>query len=167
MASADPPIAPADVLGYWFRDPPFDAAAAMPWMRRWFQGGPEVDREIVDHFAAAVGAAIGGGFGSWEAEPRDRLALIIVLDQFTRNVFRDDPRTFAGDARAQRLALDALDRGLDRPLPPPERDPRTDRDSGGGSVPRRLDREAASARNGARALVRIYFGLRFTAQRRP
>ena len=115
-AAADSPIAPSDVLGYWFRDPPFDATASMPWMRRWFQGGPEVDREIVARFATAVEAAVAGGFPSWEAEPRDRLALVILLDQFTRNVFRDDPRTFAGDPRAQRLAVDALDRGLDRPL---------------------------------------------------
>jgi uncharacterized protein (DUF924 family) len=114
MAAADPAIAPSDVLEYWFRDPPFDATAAMPWMRRWFQGGPEVDRETVARFAAAVAAAIAGGFAGWEPEPRDRLALVIMLDQFTRNVFRDDARTFAGDARAQRLAVDALDRGLDR-----------------------------------------------------
>ena len=109
-------VAPADVLGYWFREEPADAAAAMPAMRRWFQSGPEVDQEIIARFGPVVDAAVAGGLAAWEAEPRDRLALLIVLDQFTRNVYRNDPRTYAGDERAQRLAIDALDRGLDRPL---------------------------------------------------
>jgi uncharacterized protein (DUF924 family) len=111
-----PEIVPADVLGYWFREQPADAAAAMPEMYRWFQSGPEVDQEIVARFAPAVDTAVAGGLTAWEAEARDRLALVIVLDQFTRNVYRNDPRTYAGDARAQRLAVDALERGLDRPL---------------------------------------------------
>src|SRR5262245_64924319 len=109
-------VAPADVLGYWFGEEPADAAAAMPAMRRWFQSGPEVDQEIIARFGPVVDAAVAGGLAAWEAEPRDRLALVIVLDQFTRNAYRNDPRTYAGDERAQRLAIDALDRGLDRPL---------------------------------------------------
>jgi len=109
-------MTPDDVLDYWFRDAPADAAAAMPQMRRWFQGGPDVDREIVARFGPTVETAVTGGLTAWEEAPRDRLALILVLDQFTRNVYRDDPRTYAGDARAQRLALEALDRGLDRGL---------------------------------------------------
>lgn len=111
-----PEIVAADVLGYWFREQPADAAAAMPEMYRWFQSGPEVDQEIIARFAPAVEAAVAGGLATWEAEPRDRLALVIVLDQFTRNVYRNDPRTHAGDARAQRLTVDALERGLDRTL---------------------------------------------------
>jgi uncharacterized protein (DUF924 family) len=111
-----PSLEPADVLDFWFRERPADAEAAMPQLRRWFQGGPDVDREIVARFAPAVGTALGGGFTSWEAEPRGRLALILLLDQFTRSVHRDDPRSVAGDARAQRLALEMLDRGLDRGL---------------------------------------------------
>jgi uncharacterized protein (DUF924 family) len=112
-----PSLEPADVLDFWFRERPADAEAAMPQLRRWFQGGPEVDREIVARFAPAVAAVLDGDFTSWEAEPRGRLALIILLDQLARSVHRDDPRSFAGDARAQRLAAEMLDRGLDRGLP--------------------------------------------------
>jgi uncharacterized protein (DUF924 family) len=109
-------LTPGDVLDYWFRDAPADGASAMPQMRRWFQGGRDVDDEIIARFGSTVEAAVTGGLTAWEEPPRDRLALILVLDQFTRNVYRDDPRTYAGDPRAQRLALDALDRGLDRDL---------------------------------------------------
>jgi uncharacterized protein (DUF924 family) len=109
-------MTPGDVLDYWFHDPPADGDSAMPQMRRWFQGGPDIDREIIARFGPTVETAVTGGLSAWEQAPRDRLALILVLDQFTRNVYRDDPRTYAGDARAQRLALDALDRGLDRGL---------------------------------------------------
>jgi uncharacterized protein (DUF924 family) len=105
-------MTPRDVLDYWFRDAPPDAASAMPHMRRWFQGGPEIDREIIARFGPTVETAVAGGLTDWEQATRDRLALILVLDQFTRNVYRDDARTYAGDARVQRLALDALDRGL-------------------------------------------------------
>src|SRR5262249_33873728 len=109
-------VTPADVLGYWFHEQPPTVASAMPQLRRWFQAGPEVDAEIIARFASAVDAAIAGCLATWEADARDRLALVIVLDQFTRSVHRGDPRTYAGDARAQRLTLDALDRGLDRGL---------------------------------------------------
>jgi uncharacterized protein (DUF924 family) len=109
-------MTPGDVLDYWFRDTPADGASAMPQMRRWFQGGPDIDHEIIARFGPAVETAVAGGLTAWEEAPRDRVALILVLDQFTRNVYRDDPRTYAGDARAQRLAVDTLDRGLDRDL---------------------------------------------------
>jgi uncharacterized protein (DUF924 family) len=109
-------LAPADVLGYWFTAQPADLESAMPHLRRWFEGGPEFDREIIDRFGTAVAAAVEGGFAAWETTPRDRLALILLLDQFTRNVYRGDSRTYAGDARAVRLAVDALDNGLDHAL---------------------------------------------------
>ena len=104
---------PAEVLEFWLGEPATTPDQLGAKMKRWYQGGPAVDAEIRARFADAVATAIDGGFAEWEETPRDRLALIILLDQFPRSVYRDDPRAFAGDSRAQWLALDALDRGLD------------------------------------------------------
>jgi uncharacterized protein (DUF924 family) len=107
---------PEEVLAFWFGEPAADDKGLMTKIFRWFQGGPELDAQINDKFKAAVEAALAGELDDWANEPRSRLALVLLLDQFTRNVYRGDPRTYAGDAKAQALALDAFDRGLDRQL---------------------------------------------------
>jgi uncharacterized protein (DUF924 family) len=88
----------------------------MASVRRWFAGGADLDREIAGRFGATLEAALAGSLDSWAATPRGRLALVIVLDQFSRSALRDRARMYAGDARAQRLALEAFDAGLDRGL---------------------------------------------------
>lgn len=85
--------------------------------KRWFTGGKDLDEEIRSKFGAQVALAQSGGLAEWEAEPQSRLALVILLDQFSRNIFRGKARAFAGDARAQKLVTDALARGLDAELP--------------------------------------------------
>jgi uncharacterized protein (DUF924 family) len=105
-----------DVLAFWFGEPARDEAELMNKVRRWFRGGPEMDAEVIAKFGPTVEAALAGSLDSWTATARGRLALVIVLDQFTRNVFRNDPKTYAGDERAQQLALEAFDRGIDREL---------------------------------------------------
>ena len=57
-------ITPADVLDYWFAAQPEDLESAMPHLRRWFEGGAELDREIIDRFGTAVAAAVDGGFAA-------------------------------------------------------------------------------------------------------
>jgi uncharacterized protein (DUF924 family) len=110
------PIAVDDVLSFWFGEPAQDAAALGTKHTRWFSGGPEFDREIRERFASTVERALAGDLDDWARTTRGRLALILVLDQFTRNIFRESPRAFAGDARAQKLAVEALDARLDREL---------------------------------------------------
>src|SRR5262249_2270673 len=78
-------------------------------------------RAVRDHFATEVDEAVAGGLVDWEGAPRSRLALILLLDQFTRNLYRGEARTYHGDARAQRLAIDAFDRDLVRSLSLEER----------------------------------------------
>jgi uncharacterized protein (DUF924 family) len=108
---------PEDVLDFWFGgEPPTDEAALMAKVKRWYRGGPEMDREVTERFGGTVEAALRGELDGWADRPRSRLALIIVLDQFTRNVLRDQARMYAGDGHAQRLATDAFDRGWDREL---------------------------------------------------
>jgi len=107
---------PEEVLEYWFGTPATTEAELMTSIKRWYMGGPEIDREVRERFGDAVQAALAGELDAWADQPRSRLALIILLDQMTRNTLRDDPGMYAGDAKAQRLALEAFDRGLDAGL---------------------------------------------------
>lgn len=108
---------PAEVLDFWFgRDDAVDP--------RWFNGGATFDALIRQRFGPTVTAALAGELGAWAQDdgsadtPGPALALILVLDQFTRNVFRSTPRAFAGDARALPMALRLLDAGGARGWPP-------------------------------------------------
>lgn len=112
---------PEAVLQFWFETPAADAATLGRKIKRWYMGGPELDAQIVERFGEAVEQALAGKLEHWAADVRGRLALIIVLDQFTRSMFRDDPRTYAGDALAQCLAEDAFDQGLEEELSSEER----------------------------------------------
>jgi len=87
----------------------------------WFGGGPEVDAEIRERFGAAVEAALDGGFRDWEGNARGELALVLLLDQMTRNIYRGDARAFTGDTRARAIVVDALAQGRDLQLAPVER----------------------------------------------
>jgi uncharacterized protein (DUF924 family) len=80
-------------------------------MRRWFEGGAELDAEINARFGATVDAAMAGALDAWQGTPRGRLALILLLDQLTRNRYRGTARMYAGDAKAQAIALAGLDAG--------------------------------------------------------
>ena len=113
--SKTPPGA-QDVLDFWLGD-----GLRLGWCsdnrdELWFGGGPELDADIRQRFGALVEQALAGGLVDWEAHMETRLALVLLLDQFTRNIHRGQPQAFAGDARAQRLVRDALATGLDRGL---------------------------------------------------
>ena len=106
-----------EVLRFWLED-----GLELGWPSRslsalWFGGADTVDQSIRERFGPLVHQAVDGALTDWEAEPLNRLALVLLLDQLTRNVFRGQARAFAGDGRAQTLATDALDRGLDAGLP--------------------------------------------------
>ena len=107
-----------DVLEFWFGD---GSTAIAEKKGLWFRASDELDAEIRARFGSAVEAALAGGFGEWLATARGRLALIILLDQFTRNIYRGSGVAFSGDLLAQRYCLDGLERGDDRSLSPYER----------------------------------------------
>jgi len=110
-----------EVLEFWFGAAARDADEVMTNVRRWYAGGEAVDRVIRERFAGDVEAAFAGKLAGWSETPRGLLALVLVLDQFTRGIFRDSPRTYAGDANAQALAAHAFDTGMDRALSHEER----------------------------------------------
>jgi len=85
-------------------------------MRLWFEGGAEVDQEIRERFGADLERARKGELSDWAKTPRGRLALIVLLDQFSRNVYRGSGEAFASDALSLQLTLDGLDSGHDKPL---------------------------------------------------
>jgi uncharacterized protein (DUF924 family) len=113
---------PEEILSYWF-PPGYDADAETLRQQtmRWFRGGPEVDEEITGRFAPVLERARRGELDSWADAPRGRLALIIVLDQFSRSVYRGTPIAYAQDPAAQRLALEGIEAGMDRGLTDAER----------------------------------------------
>jgi uncharacterized protein (DUF924 family) len=90
-------------------------------MQWWFQGGPAVDREISERFGGVLEEARRGELDSWAETPRGRLALIVVLDQFSRNIYRGSSLSYAQDEKALELAVEGIDAGMDRELTPMER----------------------------------------------
>jgi uncharacterized protein (DUF924 family) len=106
-----PPAAEA-VLRLWFGEGARDAVRD-----EWFRSGDAFDAEIEQRFAAEIEAALRGRLDHWQATPDGAVALILLLDQFTRNTLRHTPRAFAGDARALAVARRAVDAGLHQSLP--------------------------------------------------
>lgn len=118
--STSPDTAPSafDVLDFWFGD-----GLQRDWPSQnlndlWFGARPEQDEAIRQRFGPLVDEALGDGLADWEADPRSRLALIVLLDQLSRNVHRGQRRAFDGDARAQRLSQLSIDEGMDATLTP-------------------------------------------------
>src|SRR5262249_6343398 len=88
----------------------------------WFGDGRSHDAEIRERFGTLHERAAGSALEDcWAASARGRLALILVLDQFSRHVHRGSGKAFAQDATAQRLAADGIARGLDHELIPAAR----------------------------------------------
>jgi uncharacterized protein (DUF924 family) len=111
------PALAAEILDFWLGDGLALGWPSQPLNERWFRGGAALDAEIKARFGPQVLLAVQGGLQDWEAQPHSRLALVLLLDQFTRNVFRGTAQAFAGDARAQQLTLQTLARQQDLALP--------------------------------------------------
>lgn len=108
------------VFDFWFQPAPGQAADA-PRVE-WFKKDADFDRSIAERFGAQIELALEGGLHAWDAEgPQAALARIVVLDQFTRNVYRGTPLAFAGDHQALEAALDMVDAEEDLALPPLQR----------------------------------------------
>ena len=100
-----------DVLGFWF----------VVDRKAWFEKNPAFDAEIRARFLPLYERAAGGELEAWRAEPASCLALVILLDQFPRNMFRGSARAFAADALALQAARHAVTLGFDRGLSADER----------------------------------------------
>jgi len=112
-------VNPADVLEFWFGAPGSVEHGSL--RKCWFEKDPAFDAEIRRRFLALVDEAAAGRLDGWADRPEGLLALIVLLDQFPRNLFRDTPRAFAHDAMALVLAQELVAGGHDRALPPAQR----------------------------------------------
>jgi uncharacterized protein (DUF924 family) len=115
------------VRAFWFGKLPLSAEALDQRMQLWFgyQISPEQQQEWDDsihaQFEPLVRQAIEGELAAWGDGPRRRMSLILLLDQFPRNMYRGTARAFAGDEQALSLALSGMNSGADAALDPVER----------------------------------------------
>ncbi len=105
----DSPFTPQPILDFWFADD------HQPY---WFTRDRGFDTQVRDRFGELYLAAREGKLENWQHAPRSALALILALDQFPRNMFRNSPQAFATDAQALAVARHAVELGYDQQLPP-------------------------------------------------
>ncbi len=99
-----------DILRFWFPIlPKGDRAAMVRQWQWWFRGG--ANATIIAHYAPIVERAVQGGLDVWSLLPPSRLALIIILDQFSRSLYRGTIQAFTQDAQACALTLEGIDIG--------------------------------------------------------
>lgn len=112
-----------EILDFWFGTPDTLTNGEQYGKPRsmWFKSAPAIDREIKERFAEIYQFAVAGLLDGWQDSPTSCLALIIILDQFSRNIFRDTPDAFAADELALSIAKHAIDSGFDRELLPLQR----------------------------------------------
>jgi len=111
------PSGPHEVLLFWFGGP--DERGKRH--KRWFEKSDAFDREVRGRFLALYGEAAAARRAHWMSHPDECLALILVLDQFPRHMFRGTAKAFAADALALQTARHALAQGYDRAMRPVER----------------------------------------------
>ncbi len=97
----------AEILEFWF---------APGMAEKWFERDPDLDREVRDRLGGLHEKAAASEFRDWRQTPEGCVALLVLLDQVPRNVFRDDPRTYATDEMARAVTGHALDQGFDAKL---------------------------------------------------
>jgi uncharacterized protein (DUF924 family) len=116
-----------DLLLFWFGPRPYTAAGVQQHSRLWFGESdapeliPQTDELIRERYGELTLAAEQGKLARWESSPRRRLALILLLDQFSRNIYRDSARAFAQDLKALSLTVSGMQVGADATLDPVER----------------------------------------------
>ena len=103
-----------EILSFWFvgYDSPYEYEYGM--IGKWFSSDPSYNDEIRGRFGEDHRKASNGEYDNWAESPRGALALIILFDQFTRNLYPDTPENVSNDANAVRIARLAVDRGFDK-----------------------------------------------------
>ena len=116
-----------DILEFWFGHRPYTRPVVAKHARLWFgdpsapELRPQADEALRLRFSALAAAAARGDFDVWESSPRRRLALILLLDQIPRSIYRGTPQAYAQDRRALALAVSGTQLGADAALDPVER----------------------------------------------
>jgi uncharacterized protein (DUF924 family) len=111
-----------EILAFWFGTCGADGSLDPAKRKMWFGDGRQYDAGIREQFGALHERACHGELEKeWCATPQGRMALIVLLDQFSRHIHRDTPRAFAQDPAAQKIATEGIGKGVDRQLIPAQR----------------------------------------------
>ena len=121
MSDGRGPATQNDVIDYWLGPAPKHPDDLKPHSARWYRVDAAVDAQIAERFGLTVEQARSGELLHWGEEAKGALALVLLLDQFGRNIYRDSDMAFVGDSLARAIAVRALDQGFDRLLSVPER----------------------------------------------
>jgi uncharacterized protein (DUF924 family) len=105
-----------DILDFWFGELDEHGCASPNQRKLWWQKSAEFDRTIRDLFLNDYEAVVAGDRDRWRSTPRGALATIILLDQFSRNMFRNTPEMFDADPLAREVCCEGLDDGFDEEL---------------------------------------------------
>ena len=111
---------PVDVLEFWFADSLTNSDTLAERRSIWFMGGSNVDQLITKKFGTLPDAALAGELQHWTTDTRNALALVLVLDQFPRNIYRNTARAYHYDSAGLDLALKIIDQSLNLDLHPIE-----------------------------------------------
>lgn len=109
------------ILSFWFKESELTAPQIDHRMEIWFSEDPVFDHEIEKEFADDVDAACAGQLDHWAVDPHGRLALIILIDQFRRNIYRNTADAFSKDRLALKLCVEGAMEKKDRGLTPIQR----------------------------------------------
>ncbi len=109
------------ILAFWFKEQELSAPQIDRRMDTWFSKDTVFDHQVEKEFADDVAAASDGKLNHWAAEPRGRLALIILIDQFRRNIYRNSPDAFSKDKLALKLCVEGAVEKKDQGLTPIQR----------------------------------------------
>lgn len=110
-----------DILLFWFDDPTVPDSEYGQQRQIWFRKDPEFDRQVRERFLKTYEQARQGHYDHWLNQPKNALALTILLDQFPRNMFRGTPKSFEADGQALAVAQRAIAQHHDQVLIPIER----------------------------------------------
>jgi uncharacterized protein (DUF924 family) len=106
-----------EIAAFWLGSSLESPEAASDRREWWYRGGAAVDDDIRARFGDLILKACAGKLMAWQSTPDGALALIVLLDQFTRSIYRNTPRAYAGDACAYDVVTRAIEQNLDSALP--------------------------------------------------
>lgn len=109
------------ILHFWFGDLKKDEVPGDDKQKSWWMKDAEFDERIKNNFVNDLKMAIRGELDHWKTGPDSMLALIILLDQFSRNIYRDKSKAFSQDDQAIQICLEGIEKGFDKTLHPVER----------------------------------------------
>ncbi|MDE0944522.1 MAG: DUF924 domain-containing protein [Alphaproteobacteria bacterium] len=111
----------SEINAFWLGSSLDNAEAASDRRDWWYRGGVAVDDDIRARFGGLVQQACARDLMAWQATPDGALALILLLDQFTRNLYRNTPQAYMGDECAFEIVRRAIEQKFDKALPPVSR----------------------------------------------